>query len=84
MPRRSTLKLGTHNAVSDLSGFVYKRCDMMKTWDGLLVGKDEFDPKQPQLTIRAKEDRQSVNDARPEQESNLAPGPAFNINTDAI
>ncbi len=83
MPNRPTLKLGTHNAISDLSGFEYKRCDMQKTWDGLLVGKDEFDPKQPQLEIRPREDRQSVTDARTEQDD-LPAGPAFNINTDAI
>lgn len=83
MPKRPTLKLGTHNAISDLSGFEYKRFDMLKTWDGLLVGKDEFDPKQPQIDIRPRSDRQSVDDARPEQD-NVPAGPAFDINTDAI
>lgn len=83
MPRKSTLKLGTHNAISDLSGFQYKRCDMMKTWDGLLVGADEFDPKQPQLEIHPRQDRQAVQDVRVEQANGL-PGPAFDISTDAI
>lgn len=83
MPRRSTLKLGSYNAVCDLTGFVYKRCDMMKTWDGLLVGKDVFDPKQPQLEISPRMDRQSVPDARPEHDD-IAAGPVFNPSTDIV
>jgi|TARA_R100000315_G_C5195496_1_gene114411 hypothetical protein len=35
--------------ICDISGFRYKLKDMKKTWDGLLVGPDQFDPKHPQL-----------------------------------
>lgn len=73
---------GTYNVISDLSGFEYKRKDMMFTWNGLLVGKDEWEEKHPQLTIRAKSDRQSVPDARPPQES-VTVDP-FDVSTDAI
>jgi len=36
-------------AISDRSGFRYKYKDMRKEWNGSLVGKDEFEAKQPQL-----------------------------------
>ena len=35
--------------VSDRSGFRYRLKDMRKEWNGLLVGKDEYEPKHPQL-----------------------------------
>ena len=36
-------------AISDRSGFRYRYKDMRKEWNGLLVGPDEFEAKQPQL-----------------------------------
>ena len=35
--------------ICDISGFRYRLKDMRKTWDGLLVGPDQYDPKHPQL-----------------------------------
>ena len=35
--------------ICDITGFRYKLKDMRKTWDGLLVGPDQWDPKHPQL-----------------------------------
>ena len=35
--------------ISDRSGFRYRLKDMRKEWNGLLVGKDEFEAKHPQL-----------------------------------
>ena len=35
--------------ICDISGFRYKLKDMKKTWDGLLVGPDQWSPKHPQL-----------------------------------
>ena len=56
-------------AISDRSGFRYKYKDMRKEWNGLLVGKDEFEPKQPQLDpIRTVTDPQALKDARPPQD----------------
>ena len=34
---------------SDRSGFRYRLRDMIKEWNGLKVGKDEYEPKHPQL-----------------------------------
>ena len=41
-------------AISDRSGFRYKYKDMRREWNGLLVGRDEFEAKQPQLESRSK------------------------------
>jgi hypothetical protein len=35
--------------ISDRSGFRYKLNEMRKEWNGLLVGPDEYEAKQPQL-----------------------------------
>jgi hypothetical protein len=51
---------GDHNAICDLSGQKYKRSDMRLTWDNLLVGKDKWSPKQPQLVIHPKQDSPAV------------------------
>ena len=49
-----------HNVISDLSGQKYKRSDMRFTWDGLLVGSDEWEPRQPQDIIRGKREQIAV------------------------
>lgn len=59
---RSKYIKGTHNALSDDSGQKYKRKDMRLTWDNKLVGVDEWEPKQPQLTIRPRPDSPAVRD----------------------
>ena len=54
-------------AISDRSGFRYRYKDMRKEWNGLLVGPDEFEPKQPQLgPFRKVNDPESLQDARPD------------------
>jgi hypothetical protein len=55
-------------AISDRSGFQYRYRDMRKEWNGLWVGKDEYDPKQPQLgPFKTISDPQSLKNARPPQ-----------------
>tara|TARA_R100000951_G_scaffold87378_1_gene75138 strand:+ start:8810 stop:9115 length:306 start_codon:yes stop_codon:yes gene_type:complete len=55
-------------ATSDRSGVRYKYKDMRKEWNGLLVGKDEFEPKHPQLgPFRKASDPQALKDARPDR-----------------
>jgi hypothetical protein len=40
---------------------------MRKTWDGLLVGPDQWDPKHPQLMPKpSTQDPQAVKDPRPD------------------
>tara|TARA_R100000426_G_C4783896_1_gene95804 strand:+ start:138 stop:467 length:330 start_codon:yes stop_codon:yes gene_type:complete len=56
-------------AVSDRSGLRYRYKDMRREWNGLLVGKDEFEVKHPQLgPFRSVSDAQALKDARPEQD----------------
>ena len=56
-------------SISDRSGFRYKYRDMRKEWNGLLVGKDEFETKQPQLgPFSPVTDPQALKDARPPQD----------------
>jgi len=53
--------------ISDRSGFRYRLRDMRKEWNGLLVGKDEWEEKHPQLTpLRKRPDPEGLKDARPE------------------
>ena len=54
--------------ISDRSGFRYRLRDMRKEWTGQLVGKDEFDPKHPQLfPPKAYPDPQALRNPRPDQ-----------------
>lgn len=55
-------KKGSHNSISDLSGQKYKRSDMRLTWDNLLVGIDEWEPKHEQLILRPRPDRPAITD----------------------
>tara|TARA_Y100000114_G_scaffold85384_1_gene78922 strand:+ start:986 stop:1453 length:468 start_codon:yes stop_codon:yes gene_type:complete len=56
-------------AISDRSGFRYRYTDMRREWNGALVGKDEFERKQPQLgPFRKVIDAQALQDARPPQD----------------
>lgn len=77
--RRDYYKKGDHNAISDDSAQKYKRSDMRLTWDGKLVGKDEWYPKHPQLTIRPIPDRPAITNQTRTQDSptNLL-APSFN------
>lgn len=54
--------------ISDRSGFRYRLRDMKKEWTGALVGKDEFEPKHPQLTPRKhRADPQALRNPRPDR-----------------
>ena len=61
-------------AISDRSGFRYRYKDMRKEWNGLIVGKDEYEPKQPQLgPFRKVIDAQALREARPDKENPVKP-----------
>ena len=38
--------------ICDITGFRYRLRDMKMTWDGFLVGPDQWSPKHPQLSPR--------------------------------
>lgn len=66
-PRKNKLILGDYNVISDRSGQKLKRSECRFTWDNLLVGRDEWEAKQPQLDIRGRDEQISVPDSRPRQ-----------------
>lgn len=54
--------------ISDRSGFRYRLRDMKKEWTGLLVGKDEYEEKHPQLEpIHVPADPQAIKNPRPDR-----------------
>lgn len=53
--------------ICDISGFRYNLRDMRKTWNGLMVGPDMFEPKHPQLNPRpVPNEEQALPDSRPD------------------
>lgn len=69
--RRDYYKKGTWNAVSDLDGQKRKACDMRMMWNGLFVGKEEWNPRQPQDFVRGRTDNTARAPVR-----NIEPGTA--------
>jgi hypothetical protein len=58
--------------ISDRSGFRYRLRDMRKEWTGALVGKDEFEPKHPQLfPPKVGPDPQALRNPRPDRPESL-------------
>tara|TARA_Y100000114_G_scaffold110316_1_gene103918 strand:+ start:827 stop:1606 length:780 start_codon:yes stop_codon:yes gene_type:complete len=56
--------------ISDRSGFRYRLRDMRKEWNGLLVGKDEWEAKHPQLEpVRHPPDAEALRDPRPDTQN---------------
>ena len=54
--------------ISDRSGAAYRLKDMRKEWTGMLVGKDEWESKQPQLTVlKTPADPQALRNPRPDR-----------------
>ena len=61
--------------ICDISGFRYRLKDMRKTWDGLLVGPDQYDPKHPQLQPRHQPvDAEALRDPRPNTDFEVGQG----------
>jgi len=53
--------------ISDRSGFRYRLRDMRQEWNGLLVGKDEWEAKHPQLEVlRHLPDAEALRNPRPD------------------
>ena len=66
MPRYASGKYAL--GISDRSGRAYLLRDMLLEWNGLLVGKDEFETKQPQLDPRNhRSDPQALSVSRPDR-----------------
>jgi len=76
--RRDRYKRGDWNAISDQDGQKRKASDMRMQWDGLWVGRDEFDPKHPQLELRARPDNPARSPVRNAEPGNLVITPPYN------
>lgn len=71
--------------ISDRSGFRYRLKDMRKEWTGFLVGKDEWEPKHPQLEPKRRAtDAEALRDPRPDTNNIFSVDitfPVFNLTT---
>lgn len=66
--RKNRFIMGDYNVISERSGQKLKRSQCRFTWDGFLVGNDEWEEKQPQIDLRGRDEQIAVEDARPRQE----------------
>ena len=71
--------------ISDRSGFRYRLKDMRREWTGFLVGKDEWEPKHPQLEPRRHAtDAEALRNPRPDTNNISSVDvtfPAFDLST---
>ena len=68
--------------ICDITGFRYRLKDMKKTWNGLLVGPDQWSPKHPQLMKKPTPiDPQALKEARPDPSSDGEDGTVFAVYT---
>jgi len=63
--RKHSGKSQPHKMVSDRSGFVFPANEIVRQWDGLLVHKDEEEPRHPQEFVRGVVDDYAVRNPRP-------------------
>lgn len=66
MSHVSHFRPGLHLFVCDICGRVFHSDRKRKTWDGLVVCDEDWDPRHPQEAVRGRKDKQSVSDPRPE------------------
>lgn len=57
---------GDYKVICDRCGFMLYRSQAKKTWDGLIVCSKCWEPRHPQLSVRAKKDKIRVPEARPD------------------
>lgn len=58
-----------YNVICDRCGFKKKRSECLKEWTGLLVCKKCYEPRHPQDFVKARADKQSVADPRPDTQT---------------
>ena len=59
-------KKGQWSAICDRCGFEFKSSQLKKTWDGLMVCKNDYEVRHPQDFIRGVAEHQAVPWSRPE------------------
>lgn len=71
-------KRGAWNAISDRDGQKRKSSDMRMEWTGAWVGKEEWEPRHPQLELRPRPDNISRTPVRNIEPGNLVYEPFTN------
>lgn len=66
--RQGFYRPGDYYLICDYSGFKIRRSDARMTWDGMLVHRDYWEPRQPQDFVRGRADKIAVENPRPEGE----------------
>tara|TARA_R110000782_G_scaffold195418_1_gene284905 strand:+ start:952 stop:1533 length:582 start_codon:yes stop_codon:yes gene_type:complete len=69
--KRKYAKGANAKAIDDRTGFKVNLSDMRKEWNGLMVHKDEWEPKHPQLRPRSAIDAQQLRNARPDTSTEI-------------
>lgn len=68
---------GDHASICDVCGFRFYGSELRKRWDGLMVCKEDYEERQPQdYLVRAKKDKQKIDNARPEPDYNYLSSPS--------
>lgn len=49
-----TFRRGDWNAICDRCGFEYRASELRRDWRGLMLCKEDFEPRHPQELIRAR------------------------------
>lgn len=63
--RKGGYNSGEHLVVCDRSGKIYDSTNVRKEWNGLIVGRDEWEPRHPQEFRRGIREDIAVREARP-------------------
>jgi hypothetical protein len=72
MAIRNRHKVGDYLMQDDESGFVHYASEMMEIWDGTFRHRNNFETRQPQEFVRAKNDPRALVDVRIEIPSSAA------------
>ena len=66
MAIRNTHKVGDYLMTDDESGFVHYASEMRRIWDGTYRRHNQFETRQPQEFVRARNDPKALRHVRPE------------------
>ena len=75
----SYYKAGQNNVICDRTGFEFKSGKLKKTWDGLWVRKESWEPRHPQEFLKGIADKQTVAVSRPEAPDDFSLGASLPI-----
>ena len=69
---------GNHWGICDRCGFAYRASELKKTWDGLFVCEEDWEPRHPQDFVRGRADKITPSGPiRPDPEETFVDDPGF-------